>query len=215
MAQDFEKPEITQTNITGVTDIQLLMFGLQNFQQDDGLTSNFKNASQKIPHTTNDIEPFNSERCLNAFDKVFEGHENINVDEILPQNLEELKKSFAEIGSEGIFDDGIITKEELIKVGAARGNLELQENPEDFNLSEEDYNAAEAFLNKHGINDPSGSLARGVAAQAQRLSERANQGLGFNADGSTPQPTTPTITAESTVTSSATATQISGLATEY
>ena len=181
MAQNFTKPHIIQADIA---DMQLLLTGCINADTDGSLSAWFQQSAQDMIPV--DVAPFTSDRVLELYDKsiLTQNAEGINIDGYTPAQLQTITASFQKMGMEDALDDGIITQEEFLLAGAARGNLELQEHPDRYaNMTQEQYEAAQELLEKYDIEDPDGTIARGIAINVERLALKANQGLDFNANG--------------------------------
>lgn len=187
---NFQKPARPKVDIG---DTRIFLLGITNWAEKNGeeflLGENFDELMgpyRGVLNLSEALEPFSPERCMDILDlAVSESDPNLIAD--MPEELiEAMKQRYADLGMSAAFDDGVITVEELVMAASARGNAALDQNPRQYNLTEEQIAHAEKFLAKHGIDDPDGDIARGFAVQSVRVAQRANEGLGI-ANNSQPE----------------------------
>ena len=160
-------------------DMQLFLYSMDKWHEKEGLTNSFSRASTLVEFDPANITAFTAERIGNIANNIA-GSDDLDTSKLPQEMIDKIQQRLSELGKESVLDDGIIDRKEFIEVASASGHTKMSEG---FDISESEYNKATSIVTKVGIEDPDGSIARGLAIQIHYKSIQANEGLGFTPDG--------------------------------
>ena len=173
----FSKPVITNADLANTN---LIMAGYMQWAEANNVELPITEEQRSTySSATPPTSPMQSSDYLDTVDKYLSDDDPSMAVNLSDGALNVFKEGLSRLGLEEFLEDGEISTEEYILAGSAAGNKALETNPDRFNLSEAEIEKAAEFVSKHGIGDPDGSIAMGIAANAEATTQRANEGFGI------------------------------------
>ena len=177
-------PQKTNLTSTDLMDMHLFLTGFHQWREQQGLETFYDPAEFGLQHTDQiPSAPLTSIRHFELVDKLIDDNEGTvvgDLNEMNPECVNKIREHFQKVGLEKFLEDGLIEKDELLIAASEMGKgAMLEKGGEKYTPSQEGLEAAKNLLAKHGIYDPDGSMAQGLAAHSERLTQMANEGLGI------------------------------------
>ncbi len=172
-----------------LTYMQMLLYGYAQWQEAQGQETNIDISA--IPAEAQQLAaaqdaPVTGEDLMSTWKYALSYVDDLNVDDVDSNQLQEISENLTKAGLEGFLDDGILDKEEVIIASAEMGKAYEASTDGISEPSEALLETAGQVLAEHGIDDLDGSLARGLAVNIDRITNRVNEGLGLSRDEAAP-----------------------------
>ena len=168
-------------------DMHLFMYGYQQWQmQQEG--EDLTLADYRLPPgIVVPTEPISASSHIDMMGRMFSsGYEGRIAD--APADLQiRMHERLESLGLESFMEDGYLSAEELVVAACEVGKGVDAKDPGKFNPNEEAMQSASKLLEQVGVDDPDGSMARGLAVQIESAVYKVNEGLGLAVEQAQPE----------------------------